>query len=317
MAGPGKIGFLTIPPAFQNPEVNASLISAHHKSLNVFIPLADYYAANALTFGDFVARTPRVVILERTLQLLGELSNTVASYHRTKVELPHAGGTIFKRILAFAVKVTDANGAIVGRLLRVFWAKQEDDEEDIDLSGIADGPGKDAEVKRRKRHRDPEYRLNWMISGRPTVTFSPSHEKKLVFKISFCVQPQNEKKVFKPRGEPTYWYEVMDHTAYFHHFGAQHTIVAGREFMSVMNSHNPVNIHNLLSMERAIAAMEAAGAAPVYLDPATWASNSIGVLVKQKPESSCLICMCVSERECVANPAIGVALVQSQGLLFP
>lgn len=168
MAGTGEIRYLTIRPSHANVAVDANIVSAHHKSLNVFIPIDGFYSPNALTFGDFLARTGPVDILEQTLQLVGELSNRVASYGLTTVK--YDGGAMFDRILAFIVKITNAQDETVGRLLRVFWGRMSDAVEDADLENRAEGPKKAAEIARRERQRDVNKCLEAMTAGKKVPT---------------------------------------------------------------------------------------------------------------------------------------------------
>ena len=166
MAGAGELRYFTIRPSHKNRVVDATVVSGEHQSINVFMPVKGFYAPNALTPGDFLARTGPVAILERTLQLVGELSNAVASYPNPKVRVQDVA---FKRILAFLVKITDDTGVTVGRLLRVFWAQMSDELEDPDLVDRAEGP-KAIETAKRKRQRDVNYRLKWLMNREKEVS---------------------------------------------------------------------------------------------------------------------------------------------------
>lgn len=93
-----------------------------------------------------------------------------------------------------------------------------------------------------------------------------------------------------------YWYQHMDANVYFNKFvplvgeGIDSNPDLARYGMSLRTksktnpvdgtvTKNPANIHNLLSIEHAMADMRTYQAAAVYINPLTWASNSIGVHV--------------------------------------
>lgn len=201
MAGTGEIRYLTIRPSHQNVTVDATLVSGHHKPLYVFIPQAGYYPPNALTFGDFGARTGAVVILEQTLQLLGELSNRVATYGTTEdAQRVRFDGALFDRICAFVVKITNDSDETVGRLLCVYWAKMSLEVEDADLEDRAEGPKKKAEIAKRERHRDLNKYLKSLMAPKQKVLLS---HKKTRFRFLFWFRSTTTDVLSKPRAPPS------------------------------------------------------------------------------------------------------------------
>ena len=71
----------------------------------------------------------------------------------------------------------------------------------------------------------------------------------------------------------------MDYNTFVHKYAAKLTPHEPDRFLGLDNKDQPINIHNLLSIEAAIREMKTAGAAEKFCRRMTWANNNIDVPV--------------------------------------